>query len=208
MPNSCPDWSQPESDTKLLSVVLGMNGVSRFILKRANSFVLHHGTLREWHLQLFKTVVPLTYYAGNFRCQDISRPCLAAMVYVGGMPGSPFQVVESEMGTYSGTLRAFIQSTDTYFSGQPSFANRVSASLQLASWAVGRFIQIHPFLNGNGRISRLLANYFFVRYGFPIIPSFHNIARPGGDYASAMSSCMGGDFVPLYKYFVLLLASN
>lgn len=32
-----------------------------------------------------------------------------------------------------------------------------------------RFIKIHPFRDGNGRTSRILLNYMFVRYGYPTI---------------------------------------
>lgn len=32
-----------------------------------------------------------------------------------------------------------------------------------------KFIKIHPFRDGNGRTSRILLNYMFVRYGYPTI---------------------------------------
>ena len=62
-------------------------------------------------------------------------------------------------------------------------------------------------LNGNGRISRSLANYFFVRYGLGLA-HFEALPRPAGDYVAAMERCMTGDFAALYQYFVLLLATQ
>jgi fido (protein-threonine AMPylation protein) len=182
-----------------------MYEVTRFIHKRAQSFVIHHGTLKDWHLRVFRNAVPLSYYAGNFRCEDAARPCLAASVLIGHHQGSDYHVVQTEMEAYSSDLRSYIAQTDELVRSEPSFAKKVSASLQLASWAVGRFIQIHPFLNGNGRISRLLSNYFFGRYGLGMA-HFESLPRPGGDYEAAMQRCMTGDFTPLFRYLVLLLA--
>ncbi|HXM92964.1 MAG TPA: Fic family protein [Candidatus Dormibacteraeota bacterium] len=207
MSAGCPDWSQPESDSQLPSVTVGTREVSRFIVKRAVSLIINQGTLRNWHSELFKSVVPLSYYAGNFRCDDPSRPCLGRGVQIGNYAGSDYHIVETEMAAYSANLYSYIQKSDSYLAVQASFANKVTASLQLASWAVGRFVQIHPFLNGNGRISRLLSNYFFVRYGLGLVP-FKTIIRPGGDYTAAMDRSMMGDFVPLFQYFVLLLADS
>jgi fido (protein-threonine AMPylation protein) len=153
MSSPCPDWSQPEPASKLPSVTLGNALIAGFIQKRATSVIVNHGTLRNWHRELFKSVVPLTYYAGNFRCHDPSRPCLGQQVWVGPHTGSDYHIVANEMDAYSVNLYSYIQQTDSYIAGQMSFANKVHSSLQLASWAVGRFIQIHPFLNGNGRIS-------------------------------------------------------
>jgi Fic/DOC family len=204
---ACPDWSQPDSAIQLPSVARGIREVTRFILKRAESLVINHGNLKDWHLRIFKDAVPRTYYAGNFRCEDPSRPCLAARVFVDAHEGADYHLVPSEMSRYSSALHLYVAQTDSVMATQPSFANKVSSSLQLAAWSVGRFIQIHPFLNGNGRISRLLANYFFVRYHLGLVP-FETLPRPGGDYAAAMERCMVGDFTPLYRYFVLLLASH
>jgi fido (protein-threonine AMPylation protein) len=204
---ACPDWSQPESAIKLPSVARGIREVTQFILKRAASHIVNQGNLKDWHLTIFKGAVPLQYYAGNFRCEDPSRPCLAAIAFIGLHQGVDYRLVPSEMNSYSSALHSYITQTDSLMATQPSFANKVSSSLKLAAWGVGRFVQIHPFLNGNGRVSRLLANYFFVRYGLGLV-HFESLPRPGGDYAAAMERCMVGDFAPLYRYFVLLLATH
>jgi Fic family protein len=39
----------------------------------------------------------------------------------------------------------------------------------LAAWAHFRLVSIHPFIDGNGRTSRLLMNMTLVRFGYPII---------------------------------------
>lgn len=41
--------------------------------------------------------------------------------------------------------------------------------IELASLFHYRFIRIHPFEDGNGRISRLIVNYILARHGYPMI---------------------------------------
>ncbi|MCQ2342993.1 MAG: Fic family protein, partial [Paludibacteraceae bacterium] len=41
--------------------------------------------------------------------------------------------------------------------------------IQLATLFHYRYIRIHPFEDGNGRISRLLVNYILARHGYPMI---------------------------------------
>jgi fido (protein-threonine AMPylation protein) len=184
-----------------------MGEVARFLESRAGSLIINHGDIRTWHYKVFKNAVPLTYYAGNYRGVNPARPCLEQNVSVNQHPGSDYHVVETEINAYSANLYSFIVQTDAHLKLEPLFAKRIIAILQLASWGVGRFHQIHPFLNGNGRMSRLLANYFFVRYDLGFVP-FKTIARPQGDYVMAMDVCMSGNFVPLLQYFVLLHASQ
>lgn len=41
--------------------------------------------------------------------------------------------------------------------------------VELAAWAHLKLVSIHPFIDGNGRTSRLLMNMSLVRFGYPII---------------------------------------
>lgn len=41
--------------------------------------------------------------------------------------------------------------------------------IELAAWTHAEFVKIHPFLDGNGRTSRLIMNYQLLYHGFPPI---------------------------------------
>lgn len=38
--------------------------------------------------------------------------------------------------------------------------------IELAAWAHAEFVRIHPYIDGNGRTSRLIMNYQLLRYGY------------------------------------------
>lgn len=38
--------------------------------------------------------------------------------------------------------------------------------IELASWTHAEFVKIHPFVDGNGRTSRLITNYHLMKHGF------------------------------------------
>jgi len=95
-----------------------------------------------------------------------------------------------------------------------SHANRQLAELD-ANWAkldrtaqagtlaatlahlVGEFVRIHPFINGNGRTSRLLWRLMCMRLRYN--PGIAIAPRPKGKYEAAMEPCMRGDYVPLTR---------
>lgn len=67
-----------------------------------------------------------------------------------------------------------------------------------AAWLHHRFVQIHPFQDGNGRVARALATLVFVKSGwFPLVVRNESRDR----YLDALERADGGDLGELVKYF-------
>lgn len=60
--------------------------------------------------------------------------------------------------------------SDMYYQIKEFFKNLNSKSdfnpIELAAWTHAEFVKIHPFVDGNGRTSRLIMNYQLMRNGF------------------------------------------
>ena len=70
-----------------------------------------------------------------------------------------------------------------------------------AAWLHHRFIQIHPFQDGNGRIARALATMVFVKAGwFPLVVR----DRERAWYIDALQDADAGNLKPLVDYFARL----
>ncbi len=99
--------------------------------------------IKEWHLEVFKESKP--DMAGKFR---------EYLVKVGNYLCPDWQDVPKLMDDF----------IDWY--------NEESKSLhpvELAAKAHYRFVKIHPFGDGNGRITRLIMNFILHKHGFPIL---------------------------------------
>ena len=67
-----------------------------------------------------------------------------------------------------------------------------------AAWLHHRFVAIHPFQDGNGRVARALATLVMIRAGwFPLVVT--DAGR--GDYIDALEEADGGDLGPLVRLF-------
>jgi Fic family protein len=64
--------------------------------------------------------------------------------------------------------------------------NKTLPVIELAALFHYRYIRIHPFEDGNGRIARLLTNYILLRHGYPmfVIPT-----EDRKNYLDALSEC-------------------
>ncbi len=67
-----------------------------------------------------------------------------------------------------------------------------------AAWLHHRFVQIHPFQDGNGRLARALATLVFLRQSwFPLVVR----DKDRGPYIHALERADGGDLEPLVAFF-------
>lgn len=99
----------------------------------------------EWHYKLFKETKP--GIAGKFRNHQ---------VMVGGSRFTPPSPLE---------LNALLNEFITWYAKNKNKLNPV----ELAALVHLKFVTIHPFTDGNGRISRLLMNFVLNKHGFPML---------------------------------------
>lgn len=73
-----------------------------------------------------------------------------------------------------------------------------------AAWLHHRFVQIHPFADGNGRVARALTLLTLEKHHYAplVIDRFHRT-----DYFDALDKANGGDLSPLVGLFVRLESS-
>lgn len=68
----------------------------------------------------------------------------------------------------------------------------------LAAWLHHRFVLIHPFQDGNGRVARALASFVFIKAGlFPLVVK----REKRNDYINALKSADQGDLISLVEDF-------
>jgi fido (protein-threonine AMPylation protein) len=204
---NCPTWVQ-ESDSVLHGIALAIQAFGNFASRQnPKKHVLCYGDIKQWHERLFQSAVPLWYYAGNVRQDDHAKPCLKVDVHVNGVTGTHWTDVEDQMKRFSAELERATNATDEYLATARPMEQRVKVAAQIAAFAGGTIIRIHPFLNGNGRMARLVMNFFIHRY-LGIMPFY--IDRPKHpDYSSASAAVMGsGSFIPLMQYLVEIIAQG
>ncbi len=193
---NCPDWSRddpcsrggPAKAAALLAYKSAM-----YVAGAGQAITPSH--CRDWHLKFFRSVVPLAYYAGNFRQIRPEMPCLNVEVRVNGCQGSPAQNAQADV---TQLFLWFNREWSTLAGMWPSLAPKKRAVFAaiLIGGLVGRFVQIHPFVNGNGRLSRLLWAFALTSAG--VDPQVRIRLRPTvHSYSQAMAAAMGGDFTPV-----------
>ncbi|KAL7674583.1 hypothetical protein ACOME3_000860 [Neoechinorhynchus agilis] len=117
----------------------------KFLLKRKSPITLTD--VIELHRRLFGYVSPMD--AGTIRDNQI---------YIGKhVPPPPGELLNHKLDKFDQWLRRCTSSSSDCF----------LHPVRLAALAHFRLVQIHPFVDGNGRTARLLMNLLLIRAGFP-----------------------------------------
>lgn len=158
-----------------------------------------------WHKIMFACVAPLPYYAGGVRCDDPDRPCLGVNVEVAGVAGCPYHNAPDAFSGMIDESRRRIALSEVWWDAMTP-RERVLRLSQVLAYLIGEFIRTHPFLNGNGRTSRVLWAWGLRRFGVP--PQCRIAPRPASPYGEVMAKAMNGDDISLALLILQHLAAN
>ena len=159
---------------------------------------------RAWHEEIFDGLhVPESSYVGAFRGE---APLEHIGVQVGHCWGAAPGKVAAAVHTFLDELKDALGKLDEAISGGgiPQSDDALEAVLTTAALAHAKWVEIHPFANGNGRTARLWANWVLMRYGVP--PFVRLRPRPKGlPYAAAARRALcEGDYEPTIALFFRL----
>jgi fido (protein-threonine AMPylation protein) len=201
----CPPWSSDRDEHESPECFAGVEEVVNGACRDALSSIPGDRELKDWHRRIFRNFVPLPYYAGGYRQRDPKRICLGVDRAVGGVSAVPYQYVIATMVDLCQFIHQRISALELRWDALPS-PNRADELATIVGVAIGRFIQIHPFLNGNGRTSRILWAVLFARFKLP--RQFTVVRRPGAPYGEVMGAAMKGDFNPAIAMVARALRSG
>ncbi len=143
----------------------GQSNVLQEFADHARERILTRTTIERLHRVIFAPV--FLRAAGKTRGTD---PDVMYDVEIGNAAMGTFHKDAArefdECGTQLATYLASLDAHITYPLSDEDFA----AVLRVAWWLHGEIVRIHPFVNGNGRTSRICVNYLAFRYGLRPIP--------------------------------------
>ena len=198
--NNCPDWSSDGPETREGNFLVSYAATCHTMEASARCEIVNSTKCCLWHATMFASQVPLDYYAGNYRQVDPSRPCLQMDVAVAGIRGESYHNVAREMELLFDRFRQQVSVLEVHWPGISPQVRTKRLAIILGT-LVGRFIQIHPFINGNGRCSRLLWTWGLIRFGVPPQVRIRNHPE-NPKYNQVMAKAMQGDFSHL-AFFIL-----
>ena len=136
--------------------------------------------IREIHNIILKGIDDLN--AGRYREVDVE-------ISGSEFPPTPVEKIKQEMADFARWLSRVTVSPE-----------RVSMmGIIYAAIAHTWFVQIHPFIDGNGRVARLLMNIVLMRYGFPIAIIMKEERQR---YYDALEDSQAGDLSPFLSLMV------
>lgn len=126
------------------------------------------------------------------------------LVGVKGKPGTRPHKVQQELDEFFSELHARMNSLASVVElDEDKSREELRQVAEVAGWAHGEWVRIHPFANGSGRTARLIANWVLVR--FRLLPVVGIRPRPEHPYEPAAAASMLGDHSRITSFILHLL---
>jgi len=116
-------------------------------------------TVLEWHRKLFMETKP--DIAGKIREYQVK---IGASKFVPPKPQAVKLLLKDFFGWYNDQIKQ-------------NRKNKKLNPVEVAAHVHFKFVTIHPFVDGNGRISRLMMNYVLYKFGYPMLDIDYNDRR-------------------------------
>lgn len=215
-PPSCPPWEyedHPRKDAVFSSI---LPPILEDLSKGRVDAQTVAADSRPFHRRLFIQLTPsgYPYYAGHYRGEDFRclRHCPVTIPSDPRVGASPDRALD-EMRRFTDFILAGINGTDTADRlprARLSEREKLRFLIAFVAQIFVDFLTIHPYLNGNGHIGRLLVWAILLRYGYipqgwPVHP------RPNEpEYSQLIARHRSGDKEPLEKALIrhVLLGSQ
>jgi len=125
-------------------------------------------------------------------------------VSVGGIDGAAPHEVKEELVRFFGQLQKRMSSLAAKIKiDEDKSKEELRQIVEVAGWAHGEWVRIHPFANGSGRTARLIANWVLSR--FRLLPVVGIRPRPEHPYGPAAVASMRGDHSKITQFIMDLL---
>lgn len=139
--------------------------------------LISSATICTWHRLAFQQFVPPShpYYAGNMRQHSVAMPCLffkngvvgtttdgrRILLMAAAEPHEAIPAVERLILEMNAKISELKQAWANFTEEQ-----RVLLLCSTCARFMGAFNRIHPFINGNGRMTRLLMKWMLAHFGY------------------------------------------
>ncbi len=194
--SSCPDWDDSwRSEHERIALLVAY----RLVVRDEAALPIGVDRVCDWHRRCFSGFVPVHYYAGNMRQVTLGLECLDTPIFVGPMAGSPATTAIKDSEQVFTDIRSRISNLEIAW---PFLApeEQLEEISNLAAILMGRFNKVHPFRNGNGRMTRFLLKWILARFSLRTKMTVTHRPSPKAVYAEAIAGASGGSYAKLASY--------
>ena len=173
--------------------------------KSVQDLLLFMKDTRPFHAAFFRDLTPpgFAYFAGHYRGENFPR-LIDYVVYIGNYQGCPPFAVVGQMASFAKDIEAALCDLRIVVAAAESVVPREMKLFRIVEVATSvfvKFLEIHPFANGNGHASRfvilsLLGTFGFWHFKLPMHP------RPKQPFDHLISRYRAGDRTPLVHYMM------